>query len=289
MKRALLIAIFLSAPSMAQAWPSPPPTPTPTPCPTPSPSPYATCDPADEWCVCDDTVAHWRMDEAWAGTWVLDYAGGGYHGSLQGGDNTIDITVAGKAGTGAFDLDGAADYITGAHVPFLAGDFSVCAWITNDAVVTAAILFSQRDHADDARGFQLFLASGGTCVGLLDLGASSVSVGGGADLRGGDWHFVVARRAGTVLSLWVDGEQIDEDDSAGNDADLSHAYDWQIGRNALYADYFWNGKVDDMRVFDRALTAQEIRYLYAQGAGTAECRAEQVYPVGLSVDPVGSY
>jgi hypothetical protein len=75
----------------------------------------------------------------------------------------------------------------------------------------------------------------------------------------GDWHLVAATRdsAGTIR-LYVDGVQ----EAVGSaSASLGSGHTLYVGRS-LYGQYF-SGSVDDLRVYDRALSATEIARLYA--------------------------
>src|SRR5881296_1766116 len=41
-----------------------------------------------------------------------------------------------------------------------------------------------------------------------------------------------------------------------------------IGRNPVYDDDYFNGKIDDVRIYNRALSATEVKQLYNLGAAT---------------------
>ncbi|MCL2105281.1 MAG: LamG domain-containing protein, partial [Kiritimatiellaeota bacterium] len=90
------------------------------------------------------------------------------------------------------------------------------------------------------------------------------------DYRDGQWHHVVVIRDGTNAQLWVDGKLEDHRDDAvsistGNAVfcignfcenwDMTPYWDWQG----------WNGLLDEVRIYDRALPPEEIELLYVNG------------------------
>jgi len=91
----------------------------------------------------------------------------------------------------------------------------------------------------------------------------------GVDLRtpivSGRWHLVVATYDGTTVEVFLDGN------SAGTGAIALNTMGQQLvlGRAVLDLDasarQFYTGLLDDVRVYDRALTPGEILGLYHEG------------------------
>ncbi|MDG2126330.1 MAG: hypothetical protein P8J87_21690, partial [Verrucomicrobiales bacterium] len=93
-------------------------------------------------------------------------------------------------------------------------------------------------------------------------------VGDGAlDQQDGSWHHAVATIDPTGHKLYVDGELVASNTNPGSLGDSSLAM--QIGGNPQAANRGWDGSIDDVGVWDRALTADEVASIWNDGAGTS--------------------
>jgi beta-galactosidase len=72
----------------------------------------------------------------------------------------------------------------------------------------------------------------------------------------GEWHHVAGTYDGSVLSLYVDGELRGTREYSG--AIASTSYPVNIGRNAQYTGRVTNSSIDAVRIYDRALSAEEL-------------------------------
>ena len=76
------------------------------------------------------------------------------------------------------------------------------------------------------------------------------------------WHHVAATRTGGSLKIFVDGQQVAKEGGfLPTDFNLSNKQRWQIGFGPN--DYF-RGRLSDVRVYGRALTAGQIADLAMQ-------------------------
>jgi hypothetical protein len=97
-------------------------------------------------------------------------------------------------------------------------------------------------------------------------GSCRVYLNGSATVTDGAWHFVagvVHRHLGALI--YVD-DSLDATQMIDTSAlDLSNDRDPTIGVSdgrGSAPEEFWNGVLDDVRVYDRALSEKEIRALY---------------------------
>lgn len=81
----------------------------------------------------------------------------------------------------------------------------------------------------------------------------------------GNWvHFVTTRDSGGDIVFYENGEKIATTNDAG-DGDSSHNF--AIGRHsASNTGANLDGKVDDIRIYDRALTSEEVEKLFNRGS-----------------------
>lgn len=73
-----------------------------------------------------------------------------------------------------------------------------------------------------------------------------------------EWHQIVATWDGSYLRLYSDGIQIGEDNQTLNAQILEDSL--EIGHG--YTSSWWDGDIDDVRIYNRALSATEILQLY---------------------------
>jgi hypothetical protein len=71
------------------------------------------------------------------------------------------------------------------------------------------------------------------------------------------WHHVVGTQTGTTATVYIDGVQC----NTGAVTAINNGTDTvEIGR--FRGGYYFNGKIDDVRIYNRALTAEEVQSLY---------------------------
>ena len=74
--------------------------------------------------------------------------------------------------------------------------------------------------------------------------------------------FVVDENGGKI---YVDGELIDQASWTGTPASASNNYMWKIGgKYEPSTEHWFNGKIDDIAIWDRVLTPKEIKSLYSR-------------------------
>ena len=98
----------------------------------------------------------------------------------------------------------------------------------------------------------------------------------------GQWHHVVYTRGGGYFTLYVDGLLASQVvDMFGNLANTTPLY---FGSPAVNSQFF-NGKLDDISIWNRALTQQEITSLY-NSVSSNECLTMVINTGVLSTNPV---
>jgi nanoRNase/pAp phosphatase (c-di-AMP/oligoRNAs hydrolase) len=80
----------------------------------------------------------------------------------------------------------------------------------------------------------------------------------------GLWHNVVVVKAtGVSTKFYIDGSY-KSDGGSNNTGNLTNSYQFYIGGGNAYAGVF-SGLIDDVRVYNRALSAAEIAAIYNGG------------------------
>lgn len=205
-------------------------------------------------------IAHYKLDET-EGSIAHDSAGD-YHGTLIG--DPVHQDESGRI-DGALRFDGVDDYIS---TPFVfnpaENTFSVFAWIKGGA--PGQIVISQTD----GNGVGATLIGADTSEGKLMTGLVSSSGGRASPsslqskfiITDGQWRHVGLVWDGSRRYLYVDGTEVARD--TGTLADLeSSDGGLRIGAGkSLEASSLWFGLIDDVRIYDQALSAEEIEKLF---------------------------
>jgi len=194
-------------------------------------------------CPPGELEAHWKLDET-TGTTAGDSAGSN-SGSVQGSAQWAP--TSGRVG-GALSFDGTDDYVSLSSISALQGrTASITAWVKPYALSGFRPLLTQYDDSSGNHGYYLCLDSGAPAFYLNDAGGSSGSVN--AD----EWCHVAGTQDGVTLRVYVDGAFGDDFDGL-NQSGINHAA--YIGCSGT-GNYF-NGLIDDVRVYNYALSDNEI-------------------------------
>ena len=115
-------------------------------------------------------------------------------------------------------------------------------------------------------------------------GSHDDEVEGTKDIQDNRWHFVVFvyDRFTGARYLYVDARI----DASGSYKQYlgSNGYDFFIGGYEYYANRRWKGLIDDVRLYDRALSKREIRILYGSGFATEPSPADGAGNVSIGVN-----
>ena len=203
-------------------------------------------------------IAHWALDER-VGVIAKDSAGSDDDAFVFG--DPIWRPDAGKVG-GTLQFDGIDDYVS---TPFILNpgevSFSATAWIRSGA--PGQVIISQAD----AEG-QGPVESGGTWLGMepsdgrLMSGLMDIFFGpleSELVVTNGQWHHVglVYDRTAMKRYLYVDGAEVAVDASAVGGVQSTAGLYIGAGQT-LDSSTFFTGLIDDVRVYDRPLTSEDI-------------------------------
>ncbi len=227
----------------------------------------------------DDLMFYASMDTFHVdSTTAYDYSGNERHGTLEHG-----LTHGGDAGQlhTALDFAGGAnntdsEYIDlSAHVDDFAnlseGSFS--AWIRSDGASPGVILGAS-DQGDGSSELRFFVVnSGSNSILRLDGRNDGTSIGGlqgTTDLADGVLHHVMATvDSSGNAALYVDGMLESTATGMGFFDDVAGLDTMGIGRSkdatAGGGQWFFDGLIDDLAIWNRALSVQEVQHIYIQG------------------------
>ncbi len=220
-----------------------------------------------------NVAAVWTMNES-SGTAVADATGNGYNGTATA---TAKI-VSGKFGN-ARSFNGSQGYIQIANesnLPFGTNPRTVCSWVlTNSLSGTSAIFDTGMTSTDK------FFAIGRSGSSLVGFGWNDdISVPNFFSTN--TWYHVCLSYDGTTATLYGNGVQLAQAAKAWNTVDSGGTY---IGNDV--PNHVWNGFIDELSYYSRALSPAEISALYNNyGYATSNYQSHQLIRSYSSPEPV---
>jgi hypothetical protein len=211
----------------------------------------------------EGAVAHWAFEDNGQdsiGDHLLTIGGAGY------GPRTLTY-AEGKIGKAMSQYGNTPSFVT----PKIAEidynhDFTLSVWLyreasiyDNDAVFDSGSFYlAKRDAApwNSRMGVFIDLGSPGQVINLVDN-----SPMGQPPLR--TWYHVIVFRKGGQLGIKVNNEGTATVDVSG--IDLSGGPTVYVGHQQF--GYAWQGRIDDVWLWNRALTASEMTMVYGSGTG----------------------
>jgi len=95
-------------------------------------------------------------------------------------------------------------------------------------------------------------------------GSSGVDVTSTTSINDGNWHHIVFLRDGDTLRLYIDSSQEDTGDTTGITIPNTTRPLW-IGKDVSSGNIFFNGLIDDVRIYSKALSSDEVTKNYNAG------------------------
>ena len=203
-------------------------------------------------------VAHWELDES-SGATAEDCVGNN-DGILHGGPQWRPYN--GRM-NGAMEFDGSDDYVDcGDGTVFdITNEITVAAWVNIRRVnVDWQTIVAKGDSAwrlstaEDEMRFH-FAVTGGPPWNFVN---------GDIVVDADEWHHVCGTYDGMNMRLYVDGVE----DSAGPVAESNsvsvNEYNVFIGENEEQRGRYWDGLIDDVRIYTCPLTSEEVYELFME-------------------------
>jgi hypothetical protein len=215
-------------------------------------------------------IGRWALDES-SGTAAIDASGNGHDGTLV----NAPTRIAGKTGN-ALHLDGTTQEVLipdsdqlSPHVG-PSGEMSLSAWVRiatlpNIAGPRYGVVCKGQDNDWE---YVIYIYGDST----VSFAACVPNSGAYAEARGGSittgvWHHLAGTmKKGTSVKVWLDGVPVDNRLNFGGDTFNLNA-PLRIGRsgpNPLPFEYL-SGDVDDVRLFNKELTAAQVMSLASLG------------------------
>lgn len=218
------------------------------------------------------------------GWWPLDETGGTIAYELTGNPLAHFVGGPGHAAgmvAGSLSITDQAQYAQAPSAPamnFGTGSFTIDAWVRSSSLMSGPsvrTIVDKRAGASIPTGYSLYMYSNRLGVQLADgvgpEGYDNFNASSGT-LTDGAWHHVAAvinRAAGSNGGhLYVDGLEVTTFDPTVRPNSLTNSGPLRIGQNYDGTSSSFDGQIDEVELFNRALSQTEIcSIVAAQGAG----------------------
>ncbi len=215
-----------------------------------------------------------------SGTTTADVSGNGNNGTLTNGPAW---TTSGRFGNGLV-FDGSNDYVSlsNSQTLTLTDAFSFEAWVYPTASTWHGVVGYNSAHV-----YELGISSDGIAAITANLGGTDRQAIAPSAIELNTWTHLAATYDGSVLKLYVNGTVVASNTTTGSLPSQSGPV-W-IGKAPSYG--VFQGRVDEVRIYDRALSANEV--VIDRGTPVDENEAFQVSlstpaagAVGIATTPV---
>ena len=217
-------------------------------------------------------AALWKFDET-EGSIAGDSSGNNLVGTLIG--NPQWQPTGGKVG-GALEFDGVDDCVDfGSDANLnIANAVTIAAWIKLSEPAEDQKIVSNQD--DLAGGYKFGIYSNKVELEIRDSGNAATinrSVDGGKDLQPGVWYHVMGVYSqGSYIRTYVNGDLDRELSTAVVLAPTSGTL--KIGREPFMDAYFYKGLIDELSIFNYALSEADVAAIYSGKALPTLAQAE---------------
>ena len=203
-------------------------------------------------------VSAWNPCLGPSGLTLRDWSGFGNHGTLTNMDAASDWVPS--QGRYALDFDGSNDRVAVANNPAfnLTNAVSVSAWIYQTGGVAVSGVIVSKRSGFNATGIPFELVSQALVASWRVVGNTNFSSANGGSITLGQWMHLCGTWDGATRRTYLNGVQVASAATTGTITNNSTAV--SMGTLPSGTDPFF-GNLDDIRVYSRSLSANEVRLL----------------------------
>jgi hypothetical protein len=169
----------------------------------------------------------------------------------------------------AYSFDGVDDYIEfGTGMLSGDGEFSILIWINTSSTALGRIISQRSPGSGGYRGaYWVDLLSASGEVGKIYFGTYTSGynwrVTSSSAVNDGNWQHLAFVQQDNGGKMYLNGS-LDQTDNSNGKVDLVSTAKTYLGKDGRtnVSTYYYSGKVDDLKIYNRALSASEIQTLF---------------------------
>lgn len=205
-------------------------------------------------------IGYWNLDDT-TGTSATD-------GSVTGNDGTLTNTTfdASSVATNqnfGIDLDGVNQHVV---IPYDAAyemdQLTVSIWAYSESAGAIAQIFTKDQSSGGTNRSWQFRKDSDEKIRFIVWNESSAltSLVSGNTISSSTWTHIAGTWDGTTVKIYIDGE-LDATTAFSGKLNKGETNDVMIGRSQNASASYFNGQLDEARIYNIALTADEISFL----------------------------
>jgi hypothetical protein len=212
-------------------------------------------------------VAYWPLDSdttSWTTNTTRDVSGNGNTGAMVRMSAT-NSSVPGKIG-GALKFNGRNHILSSTNPTAISSGtaYSLAVWLKTASPNSGWACLVAYSHTTALQYIGIAVERNKLAFFNKDDVGNTEALGANVDSKDGKWHHIVGTRNGNSYNIYVDGSNA----SSANNPTLGTITPncFSMGFNCHRGGmFYYNGVLDDVRVYNRALSAQEVAQLYSMG------------------------
>ena len=182
---------------------------------------------------------------------------------LSGNYNGVQTDVTYPQGY--FDLagsfNGTSSYVNAGLIPSVnSTTFSVSCWVNFSSISSTGVVISNYHSVSGDKGWWLRYSTGNKLEFAGVIGGTIVTVNNSFVPSLNTWYHIVAVKSTTDMTLYIDGSQ--NATASYGAIDISGTPSLYLGRLGALNGQYINGKIDQVRIFNKALSLAEVGILY---------------------------
>ena len=163
-----------------------------------------------------------------------------------------------------YSFDGTTNYISISNAPSLnitGTGLTLSAWIKADTIGgTRRIVGMSRDGVAGTLKYHLLIETGRVQIVVANISTSRTADTPFTDTA--SWHHIVGIYNGSNLSIYLDGVRKNVTKMKGNIIGSTNKGGVNIGRFSASFPQLYDGRIDEVLIYNRALTSLEVKKLY---------------------------
>lgn len=198
----------------------------------------------------------WKMNNN-----ATDSSLSGFNGTIA---NTTGATGQNGAANQALSFDGTSSSFSVPHVASQATDMqTVSLWVNPNAITATTIFAAKRSAAGNG-----WLLAQSTSTIFFDCGGSTRRYSPGVTVPTNAWSHVVATcSASGQMAMYINGVSTGASSVTGVRSQLAtSSVPLKFGIDSSTDQFYLNGRLDDIRLYNRVLDQSDVQALYNRGA-----------------------
>jgi hypothetical protein len=203
-----------------------------------------------------------------SGNTAIDRSGMGNNGTTTGGVRV----VLGKNGQ-ALQFDGTSGYVSVGDTSSLNATtaFTVSAWVYKTGNSSGSSVAGTIAGKWNSSGTGWFLELHDTDSGTPNQlrfyisGVSTASTYSVGQVSNNAWHHILVKYDGVKKYIYIDGTLDTSPDTTGTPTTANDSFQIGFDTGSAASFNYFNGKIDEVRIYNRALSANEVTQLYNLG------------------------